>query len=224
MKKYLIALALILPVIVMGAELNMAATDDFVNSVKAVEEKIDEAGTLLDDAVGTFFSMLDSIVELPKFSVAKEEVMATLESATKKKDVEAAQELYETYLTEAAAREDALAALWENSNTKAEITTYFSNRKEIALSIKDNAQKAVELDIEALKSLPDLPNKGKAAIEDITNQISSDPTVALSAKKVIKSVKESIDSIKATKEKAERQKETAEKLLNWLKDLVKTEE
>jgi len=219
-KKYLMAIALIIPVIAMAGELNMTATNDFTNAVEDVEATVDEAGALLDTAEVTFFSMLDSIVELPEFSVAKEEVMATLESATKKKDVEAAQELYETYLAEAAAREDALAALWENSDTKAEITTYFSNRKEMALSIKDNAQKAVELDIEAIKALPDLPEKFKAAGEDIANQTTADPTLILSAKKVIKAVKEANESIKATKEKAAQQKETAEKLLNWLKDLV----
>jgi hypothetical protein len=214
------AIALIIPVIAMAGELNMTATNNFTNAVKDVEATVDEAGALLDTAEVTFFSMLDSIVELPEFSVAKEEVMATLESATKKKDVEAAQELYETYLAEAAAREDALTALWENSDTKAEITTYFSNRKEMTLSIKDNAQKAVELDIEAIKALTDLPEKFKAAGEDIANQTTADPTLILSAKKVIKAIKEANESIKTTKEKATKQKETAEKLLNWLKDLV----
>lgn len=224
MKKYLIVLSLILPVIAMGAELNMAATDDFVNSVKAVEEKIDEAGTLLDDAVGTFFGLLDSIVELPKPTSTMEEIMAEIEGAKGKKAKQAAQELYENHLKELEARDLALEEMWQNSEIKQQIMEYFGNRKEMALSIKDNVQKAVELDIEAVKSLTDLPDKGKAAIQDITNQISADPTVVLSAKKVIKAVKESIDSIKATKEKATQQKETAGKLLNWLKDLVKTEE
>lgn len=223
MKRYLIALALIVPVIAMAGELNTAATDDFVNAVKDVEAKVDEAGQLLDDALNTFFGMLDSIVELPEISTPKEEVMAVLESATKKKDIQAAEELYEKYLAEAAAREEALAEMWENSEIKQEIVTYFSNRKEMAMSIKENAENAVALDVEAIKSLTDLPDKGQAAIEDLTNQISADPTVAIQAKKVIKAVKESIDSIKATKEKAEEQKETADKLLTWMKDLVTSE-
>ena len=189
MKKYLIALALIVPVIAMAGELNTAATDDFVNAVKDVEAKVDEAGQLLDDAVNTFFAMLDSIVELPQISTPKEEVMAALESATKKKDIQAAEELYEKYLAEAAAREDALAEMWENSEIKQEIVTYFSNRKEMAMSIKENAENAVALDVEAIKSLTDLPDKGQVAIEDLTNQISADPTVALQAKKVIKKFK-----------------------------------
>lgn|GEM_PF-2994086 len=220
MKKYLIALALLIPVIAMAGELNMAVTDDFVNSVKAVEENVEEAGELLDNAEETFYTLVDSIVELPEISTPKEEVMAVLESATKKKDIKAAEELYEKYLAETAAREEAFLELWNNSETKQGIVTYFNNRKEIALSIKDNVQKALEIDIQAFKDLTDLPDKGKAAIEDITNQISADPTVVLSAKKVIKAVKEAIDSIKATKEKATQQKETAGKLLNWLKDLV----
>lgn len=223
MKKYLIALALIVPVIAMAGELNTAATDDFVNSVKDVEAKVDEAGQLLDDAVNNFFGMLDSIVELPEISTPKEEVMAALESATKKKDIQAAKELYEKYLAETAAREKALVEMWENSEIKQEIVTYFSNRKEMAMSIKENVENTVALDVEAIKSLTDLPDQGQAAIEDLTNQISADPTVALQAKKVIKAVKESIDTIKATKEKATQQKETAEKLLSWLKDLVKSD-
>ncbi|TET22158.1 MAG: hypothetical protein E3J71_07170 [Candidatus Stahlbacteria bacterium] len=224
MKKYLIALALILPVIAMAGELNMAATDDFVNSVKAVEEKIDEAGALMDDAVGTFFGLLDSIVELPKPTSTMEEIMAEIEGAKGKKAKQAAQELYENHLKELEARDLALEEMWQNSEIKQQIMEYFGNRKEVALSIKDNVQKAVELDVAAIKELTTLPEKGKAAIKDITNQIQADPTVALSAKKVIKAVKEAIDSIKATKEKAEQQKETAGKLLNWLKNLVKTEE
>jgi chromosome segregation ATPase len=222
-KKYLIALALIVPVIAMAADLNTAATDDFVNAVKDVEAKVDEAGKLLDDAVNTFFGMLDSIVELPEISTPKEEVMAALESATKKKEIQAAEELYEKYLAELAERDKALEDMWNNSEIKQEIVTYFSNRKEMAMSIKENVENAVKLDVEAIKSLTDLPDKGQAAVEDLTNQISADPTVALQAKKVIKAVKEAIDSIKATKEKASQQKETAEKLLNWMKDLVKSE-
>jgi antirestriction protein len=219
-KKYLIALALIVPVIAMAGNLNTAATDDFVNAVKDVESKVDEAGQLLDNAVNTFFGMLDSIVELPKISTPKEEVMAALESATKKKDIEAAKELYDKYLAELAERDKALEEMWSNSEVKQEIVTYFSNRKEMAISIKDNVQKAVALDVEAIKSLTDLPSKGQTAVTDLTNQISADPTVALQAKKVITAVKESIDAIKAIKENAEQQKATADKLLTWLKDLV----
>jgi len=228
MKKILILVVALLPLVGIAQLGNILKVPDidtdevegFVDQVGNFESKMDSSGNLLYSSTDAFFTIVDSVTDLPTMTELWEGVKDDLESAINEEKEELAQEGFVQYVQETDERKDALDELWQDNTVRTEIINHLVGQKDNLAPIMENLEAALTLDKEALGTYDEIFTEGNEAVTDLGKQIAEKPAAALKAKPVLEEGKEALEDLKNIKEVGEQHIELATYIIDKIKTAI----